>query len=187
MIYALLTAAFFTVNTAAHRSIDITMSCIYETEEYMLTCLQEELDMEGITEDQYNHSIITLYGDREYITDEEIRMMERCVMSEAGGCTCECQEAVATVILNRWQNPDKYPDNIIDVIMEEGQFSIHDNGKPTVSVRLAVHNAIVYYNTAVQDLPRQIYWFRQDKYHDFGVPYCSIDNLYFSGPEDMLL
>lgn len=187
MIYALLTAAFFSVNTAAHRSIDITMSCIYETEEQMLTCLQEELDMEGITEDQYNHSIITLYGDREYITDEEIRLMERCVMSEAGGCTCECQEAVATVILNRWQNPDKYPDNIIDVIMEEGQFSIHDNGKPTVSVRLAVHNAIVYYNTAVQDLPRQIYWFRQDKYHDFGIPYCSIDNLYFSGSEDMVL
>ena len=187
MIYALLTAAFFSVNTAAHRSIDITMSCIYETEEHMLTCLQEELDMEGITEDQYNHSIITLYGDREYITDEEIRLMERCVMSEAGGCTCECQEAVATVILNRWQNPDKYPDNIIDVIMEEGQFSIHDNGKPTVSVRLAVHNAIVYYNTAVQDLPRQIYWFRQDKYHDFGIPYCSIDNLYFSGSEDMVL
>lgn len=187
MIYALLTAAFFSVNTAAHRSIDITMSCIYETEEQMLTCLQEELDMEGITEDQYNHSIITLYGDREYITDEEIRLMERCVMSEAGGCTCECQEAVATVILNRWQNPDKYPDNIIDVIMEEGQFSIHDNGKPTVSVRLAVHNAIVYYNTAVQDLPRQIYWFRQDKYHDFGISYCSIDNLYFSGSEDMVL
>lgn len=167
--------------------INLTGQINTRTEEQMLTCLQEELDMEGITEDQYNHSIITLYGDREYITDEEIRLMERCVMSEAGGCTCECQEAVATVILNRWQNPDKYPDNIIDVIMEEGQFSIHDNGKPTVSVRLAVHNAIVYYNTAVQDLPRQIYWFRQDKYHDFGIPYCSIDNLYFSGSEDMVL
>ena len=110
MIYALLTAALFTMSTTAHRTMDITMSYIYETEDQMLTCLQEELDMEGITEDQYNHSILTLYGDRVYITDEEIALMERCVMSEAGGCTCECQEAVATVILNRWQHPDKYPD-----------------------------------------------------------------------------
>lgn len=156
-------------------------------EDTMLTCLQEELDMEGISEDQYNHSILTLYGDRVYITDEEIELMERCVMSEAGGCSCECQEAVATVILNRWQHPDKYPDTISGVINEEGQFSTHDNGKPTVSVRVAVHNAIVYYNTAVQDLPSQIYYFRQDKYHNFGVPYCSIDNLYFSGADDMLL
>lgn len=156
-------------------------------EAQMLTCLEEELEMEGITEDEYNHSILTRYGDRIYITDEEIALMERCVMSEAGGCSCECQEAVATVILNRWQHPDKYPDTITGVITEEGQFSTHDNGKPTLSVRLAVHNAIVYYNTALMDLPYQIYYFRQDHYHNFGVPYESIDNLYFSGPEGMVL
>ena len=153
----------------------------------MVESLLQELKMEGITEDEYNHSIITRYGDRIYITDEEIQLMERCVMSEAGGCTCECQEAVATVILNRWQHPDKYPDTIAGVITEEGQFSTKDNGEPTLSVRLAVHNAIVYYNTALMDLPYQIYYFRQDHYHNFGVPYESIDNLYFSGPEGMVL
>ena len=156
-------------------------------EDTMLTCLQEELEMEGISEDQYNHSILTLYGDRIYITDEEIALMERCVMSEAGNQSIECQEAVATVILNRWQHPDKYPDTIEGVIMDPGQFSIHDNGKPTVSVRVAVHNAIVYYNTAVQDLPSQIYYFRSGRYHDFGIPYECIDDLYFSGSENMLL
>ena len=175
MISAFIVAAFLTIQANIR------------TEVNMVESLLQELKMEGITEDEYNHSIITRYGDRIYITDEEIQLMERCVMSEAGGCTCECQEAVATVILNRWQHPDKYPDTITGVITEEGQFSTHDNGEPTLSVRLAVHNAIVYYNTALMDLPYQIYYFRQDHYHNFGVPYESIDNLYFSGPEGMVL
>lgn len=175
MISAFIAAMFLTIQANVKQEVN------------MVESLLQELKMEGITEDEYNHSIITRYGDRIYITDEEIQMMERCVMSEAGGCTCECQEAVATVILNRWQHPDKYPDTITGVITEEGQFSTHDNGEPTLSVRLAVHNAIVYYNTALMDLPYQIYYFRQDHYHNFGVPYESIDNLYFSGPDDMVL
>ena len=57
------------------------------TEVNMVESLLQELKMEGITEDEYNHSIITRYGDRIYITYEEIHLMERCVMSEAGGCS----------------------------------------------------------------------------------------------------
>lgn len=176
IITALLTSAFLQASTAVNY-----------TEVLMTESLYEELEMEGISEDLYNHSILTMYGDRIYITDDEIALMERCVMSEAGGQSIECQEAVATVILNRWQHPDKYPDTIEGVIMDPGQFSTHDNGKPTVSVRVAVHNAIVYYNTAVQDLPSQIYYFRSGRYHDFGTPYECIDDLYFSGSENMLL
>jgi len=176
IITALLTSAFLQASTAVNY-----------TEVLMTESLYEELEMEGISEDLYNHSILTMYGDRIYITDEEIELMERCVMSEAGDQSIECQEAVATVILNRWQHPDKYPDTIEGVIMDPGQFSIYDNGKPTVSVRVAVHNAIVYYNTAVQDLPSQVYYFRSGRYHDFGTPYESIDDLYFSGAENMLL
>ena len=176
MIAALLMSAYLSVQTTINR-----------TEDIMLTCLQEELDMEGISENLYNHSILTLWGDRIYITDEEIALMERVVMSEAGGESAECQEAVATVILNRWQNPENFPDTITEVIMAEGQFSTLDNGEPTVSVRVAVHNAIVYYNTAVQELPSQIYYFRAGHYHNFGTPYCTIDHLYFSGADNMLL
>ena len=176
IITALLTSAFLQASTAVNY-----------TEVLMTESLYEELEMEGISEDLYNHSILTMYGDRIYITDDEIALMERCVMSEAGNQSIECQEAVATVILNRWQHPDKYPDTIEGVIMDPGQFSTHDNGKPTVSVRVAVHNAIVYYNTAVQDLPSQIYYFRSGRYHDFGTPYECIDDLYFSGSENMLL
>ena len=125
-------------------------------------------------------SILSNTGDRVIITPTEIELMNRCVMSEAGNQSVETQEAVATVILNRWMNPDKFPDSITGVIKSEGQFSTGDNGEPTVSVRVAVYNAIVYYNTDMQDLPKQVYYFRKDYYHNFGVPYCSMDDLYFS-------
>ena len=169
---ALLTAALISIQRIEVRMIETT---------------RIELEQEGITEDMYNHSIIDRFGDRIYITDEEIALMERCVMSEAGGQSVDCQEAVATVILNRWQNPDKYPDNIIDVINDQDQFSTHDNGKPTVSVKLAVHNAIVYSNTYLMCIPYQTYWFRADHYHSFGMPYVSIDDLYFSVDEGAVL
>lgn len=115
-----------------------------------------------------------------YIDQEDIELMERCVMSEAGNQPVQAQEAVATVILNRWMNPEKYPDTIEGVIMQPDQFSIHDNGDPTVSVRLAVHDAIHYYNTCAQDLPKSAYYFRSFHYHDFGVPYCKYGDMYFS-------
>lgn len=116
----------------------------------------------------------------QYIDTEDIKLIERCVMSEAGNQTVQAQEGVATVILNRWMNPEKYPDTIEGVIMDPGQFSTHDNGEVTVSVRLAVYNAIMFYNTYQQDLPKSAYYFRSDKYHDFGIPYCNYGDLYFS-------
>ena len=135
----------------------------------------------------YEHSILTLDGDRDWLTDEEIHLIERCVMSEAGSQNVDTQEAVATVILNRWQCPDKYGATISDVINAEGQFSTHDNGEPTVSVRLAVRNAIVYYNTYLMCIPREVLYFRAYRYHDFGVPYCTMQDLYFSTASDVLL
>lgn len=134
-----------------------------------------------------NISILTRDGDRVQITPDEVALLNRVVMSEAGGESVYAQEAVATVILNRWQNPDNYAETIRGVIFETGQFSTHDNGAPTVSVRVAVHNAITYYNTEFMCLPYQVYYFRSGHYHDFGTPYCEISHLYFSLPDDVIL
>ena len=131
--------------------------------------------------------ILNNYGQYELITTEDILLMERCVMSEAGNQPEQAQEAVATVILNRWMCPDKYPDTISGVIMQENQFSTHDNGDPTVSVRLAVHDAIHYYNTCAQDIPSQTYYFRSFCYHDFGIPYCKYGDMYFSLASDAVI
>ena len=148
----------------------------------------KEYHMEGISKSMaIELSILSNEGDRIPISDEDVALLQRCVMSEAGNQSVQAQEAVATVILNRWMNPDKYPDTIEGVIMEKDQFSIHDNGEPTVSVRLAVHDAITYYNTVCQDIPKQCYYFRSFRYHDFGIPYVKYGDLYFSLAEDAVV
>lgn len=138
--------------------------------------------------DQMDHpnSILTAEGDRVFISDEEISLIERIVMSEARGESCEAQEAVATVILNRWQE-GSFGETITDICFASGQFAAPWDGEISMSVNLAVKNAIVYYNTYCQDLPTQILYFRSDHYHTFGTPYISMGNLYFSARDGVLL
>ena len=49
-------------------------------------------------------SILTLEGDRDPVSDADIDLLERVVAAEARGENVDCQEAIATVILNRWQD-----------------------------------------------------------------------------------
>ena len=139
-----------------------------------------------VDEMDHPNSILTAEGDRVFISDEEIFLIERIVMSEARGESCEAQEAVATVILNRWQE-GSFGETISDVCYASGQFAAPWDGEISMSVNLAVKNAIVYYNTYCQDLPTQILYFRSDHYHTFGTPYISMGNLYFSARDGVIL
>lgn len=138
--------------------------------------------------DQMDHpnSILTAEGDRVFISDKEIELMERIVAAEARGESCEAQEGVATVILNRWQE-GSFGETLTDIMTASGQFAAPYQGEISMSVHLAVKNAIVYYNTYCQDLPTQILYFRSDHYHTFGTPYISMGNLYFSARDGVLL
>ena len=139
-----------------------------------------------VDEMDHPNSILTAEGDRVFISDQEIELIERIVMSEARGESCECQEAVATVILNCWQD-GSFGETISDVCYASGQFAAPWDDEISMSVNLAVKNAIVYYNTYCQDLPSQILYFRSDHYHTFGTPYISMGNLYFSARDGVLL
>lgn len=129
-----------------------------------------------------NDMIIRQYDRLYYITDEDYELIARCVMSEAGGDTQESQEAVATVILNRYFSPD-YPVEIKDIIVP-GQFSTADNGPITNEVYMSVARAINFYGSGSCILPYNCYYFRADHYHDFGIPYTHIGNTYFSLSEE---
>lgn len=117
-----------------------------------------------------------------YLTDDDIGMICRCVMSEAGGESRECQEVVATVIFNRYFSP-KFP-NTFEEILAPGQFSMHNNGEVTDEVMMSVYRAVNFYATESCLLPHTCYYFRAGKYHDFGIPYTHIDNTYFSLSEE---
>ena len=93
------------------------------------------------------------------------------------------------MILNRWLNPDKYPNTIAEVIYQPNQFAIDESiTRPDVGVRVAVHNAIVYYNTYQMCIPYQTYYFRAAHYFEnLGKPYMVIDNTYFSVDENAVV
>lgn len=131
----------------------------------------------------YEYSIIG--NDLHYISisNEEFNAMCQVVMSEAGGESYNTQEAVAQTILNRWLCEDKFPDTIMGVIQDPGAYTTTKEPH-TVSVRVAVRNAIVYYNTEYMEHPKSMYYFRDTQYHSFGIPYKQIGNLYFSLAEN---
>ena len=115
------------------------------------------------------------------ISQEDMDLIYRVVMSEAGGDGVLSQKGVVTVILNRLFSP-RYPDSIPEII--DGQFSTADNGEPTEQVRRSVNIAIIEYGTKHQILPYQCYYFRAWDYHTFGIPYARLGNNYFSLSEE---
>lgn len=124
----------------------------------------------------------SIYYDGQYraLDQEDIDLMARCVMSEAGGQSDECKEAVATTILNRWMSPNY--SNSIPVIIADA-YSTADNGPVTDSCYLAVYSAIAWWGSDYAVVPKCIYYFRAGHYHTWALDYRQIDDLYFSAPK----
>lgn len=128
-------------------------------------------------------SSYSIYYDGQYraLDQEDIDLMARCVMSEAGGQSDECKEAVATTILNRWMSPN-YSDSIRIII--EDAYSTADNGPVTDACYLAVYSAIAWWGSDYAVVPKCIYYFRAGHYHTWALDYRKIGDLYFSAPMD---
>lgn len=114
---------------------------------------------------------------------EDIDLMARVVMSEAGNQSDDCKEAVATVILNRLASPD-YPISLKEVIYQPNQFSTANNGEPTRSCYLAVYSALQWHGTDNAIVPKSCYYFRSGHYHSWALNYKKFGDLYFSLPKD---
>lgn len=117
-----------------------------------------------------------------YFRESDIKLIERCIMREAGGESDEGQQAVATVIFNRYFSP-KFP-NLINEIIIPGQFEVCEYEDVTQQVKINLQRAIIDYGTQCQVIPYNCYYFRADHYHDFGIPYRQIGNNYFSLSEE---
>ena len=141
--------------------------------------------VEVVTMQPSDMYITSIDGRQINISAEDVALIERCVMSEAGGESAECQMAVATVILNRVACPHKFPDTVPGVIYAHNQFSLHNNGEVSFEVKLNVLSALTLYDG--QRFPYQLYYFRAGNYHNFGIPFKKIDNTYFSLSENVLL
>ncbi len=109
-------------------------------------------------------------------TTEEIDLMARCVMSEAGNQSLDCKIAVAETIVNRTLSDDPiYPDTITDVIKQRNQYSTAYNGDITQECYDAVYMAL-----SQKTYDENLLWFRTGHYHKYGDAFIQIDDTYFS-------
>lgn len=99
--------------------------------------------------------------------------MAAVVMSEAGSEKFIGKVAVVTVILNR---SNLLGTSIQHVVEAKNQFSYPYYGKITTACYEAVDYALEN-----RDLfPKNLFYFRNEHYHDIGEPYIQIGNHYFS-------
>lgn len=111
----------------------------------------------------------TLY---DTFTTEEINMLEVTIQHELGGLSKEYKKLIAEIIYNRLVS-DEFPDNVEDVLFQEGQFSgisqwyspryeIDSETKAVVkevfSKNETSHRALYYYNPDLSSY-QAVLWF----------------------------
>ena len=113
------------------------------------------------------------------ITSAEREMLARIVYREGNIESLECQKAIASVVINRWQN-GYWGDTLEDVIYAPNQFSPSGliwKTTPTETNYRAVDEVLKYGCT----LPDYVLYFRASyhfSWHGYQ-PYTSIDRTYF--------
>ena len=136
-------------------------------------------DIPNYIQEEYCYIILRGENFTHILSYSEEQLLCRCIMREAGGESDEGQQAVATVIFNRYFSPN-FP-NFFDEIIVPGQFEVCDDYEDvTQQVKINLQRAIIDYGTQCQIIPYNCYYFRADHYHDFGIPYRQIGNNYFS-------
>ena len=104
-------------------------------------------------------------------TDRDILAI--VVMAESEGEKFIGKVAVATVVLNRASRDSL---SIEEVVTSPNQFSNPYEGKVSTACYEAVDYALEH-----RDLfPKNMLYFRNKRYHKFGIPYMQIGNHYFS-------
>lgn len=113
------------------------------------------------------------------VTLEELELMSRIVMNEAGSVPYIGKAAVAKVMINRLKY-GKWGSTMNEVLNYDGAFSHNENGEISDECRAAVLQAL----EGGAAFPDDMLYFRDSHYHTFGYPYMQIGNLYFSTLND---
>lgn len=142
---------------------------IPDTEQVEEICETEEADEIEEVEEMYVYNI----------TQEEREMLARLVFLEANTESIDCQKAIVSVVINRWQN-GYWGNTLHDVVYAKGQFtpaSKISRTTPTSTNYEAVDYVIQYGTT----LPEYVLYFRTNYHFNWRgySGYTHIDNTYF--------
>jgi N-acetylmuramoyl-L-alanine amidase len=168
--------------TVPEESEDIALGT-YESEtihvEYFDDIPVEETIVESeteTTETETEEELIVI----PYISNEELDLLAKCVMAEAGNQEELGKRLVIDVILNRidydiFQNQN----SITDVIFAEGQFEVVRLGtihkyKPTDDIYDLIREELMSRTN------NEVVYFRTGKYHSIGTPWQKVGDHYFN-------
>lgn len=109
---------------------------------------------------------------------DSLELLALCVEAEAGNQGLYGKKLVADVVLNRMDSPD-FPDNIMDVILQQNQFSVVLDGRIwTVEPSEETFEAIQ--EELEQRTNMEIIFFTSEGYSPYGEPWGKIGDHYFS-------
>lgn len=111
--------------------------------------------------------------------EDDIYLFATVVFLEGGSESYECQQAIASVILNRMTTSG---DSLEDVIYAENQFEVVPS-IPYSSPSESSMNAVKYVLEYGPTVPEYVLYFRAGYYHNWADTigdYMCIDNTYFS-------
>lgn len=113
------------------------------------------------------------------ITSSEREMLARIVYREGNTESLECQKAICSVIINRWQN-GYWGDTLEDVIYAPNQFSPSGLIWKTTPTK-ANYEAVDYVLKNGVTLPEYCLYFRANYHFQWNgyTPYTAIDHTYF--------
>ena len=82
------------------------------------------------------------------LSNQEVKLIEKIVVGEAGGCSEDTMIVVANVILNRLKS-NQFPETITEIVYQPGQFSTaYSSVQPTSKVKKAVAKALPGYDNS---------------------------------------
>jgi hypothetical protein len=126
-----------------------------------------------------DHTQINLYDKQYSITEEERDLMAKIVYLEARGCGSQCQQAVASVILNRLA-AGHWGDSIEEVIYFPNAFSPSNMTEECVPDQDA-YNAVDFVMVYGPTVPNYVMYFRDEYDHKWEgyEHYAVYDDIYF--------
>lgn len=108
------------------------------------------------------------------VTEEDIELMARVVMSEGSILPLEGKQLIASTIICRVLD-GRWGDTVSEVVNYPNAYSTQDNGEPTTDCYFAVYEELKR-----EASPDDLFYFRTDRPHSFGYEYAHIGNTYFS-------
>ena len=158
---------YIEVPTDRYIEVEVEKEVIVEVEKEVIIEVEKEIPFEVEQKCVYN------------VTAEEREMLARLVYLEANTESLDCQKAIVSVVINRWQN-GYWGDTIKKVIYSPAQFT------PASKIQHTTPNnknyeAVDYVLKNGCTLPEYVLYFRSSYHFDWNgyVPYTSIDNTYF--------